>query len=194
MDRRQEYSIPQEARKDIAWWARFTQEYNGVSLLWLIKEPGTDTVIRTDACPKGYGGIWGREYFRGRYSKEDSSRNIAILEIWAVMFALRLWGKHLKGKYFWIHVDNEAVAAVLNSGSSREPELQNALREIALIAANNQFVLKARHIPGVTNRIPDWLSRWSEPTARKQFREYAQDHSLKHIRINSSILKYHHKW
>ena len=31
MNRKFQYSIPQEARKDIAWWSRFVQEYNGVS-------------------------------------------------------------------------------------------------------------------------------------------------------------------
>ena len=114
--------------------------------------------------------------------------------MWAVMVALKIWGQHLKGKYFWVHVDNEAVAAVINSGSSREPELQNALREIALIAATNQFVLKARFIPGVTNRVPDWLSRWNEQSARRDFRKYSQERSLKHIRKSPEILQYTHQW
>ena len=52
MDRRGNYPIPLEARKDIAWWARYAQEYNRVSMMWLTKEPGTDTVVQTDACLK----------------------------------------------------------------------------------------------------------------------------------------------
>ena len=141
--------------------------------MWLMKEPVTDIVIQTDACLKGYGGICGDQYFRARFPKADQSRNIAILEMWAVMVGIKIWQHKLKGKYFWVHVDNEAVASVLNTGSSREPELQNSLREIALIAANNQFILKARFIPGVTNRIPDWLSRWSQPAAKREFRNFA---------------------
>ena len=123
MNRRFRYAIPLEARKDIAWWARFAQQYNGVSLLWLVKEP-----------------------------------------------------------------------TVLNTGSSRDTELQNSLREIALIAAENQFVVKARHISGISNRIPDWLLRWDEPGARREFRKYAKDSSLKHIRIKVDLLHYKHKW
>ena len=148
MDKRFQYTIPLEARKDMVWWARCIQEYNGISLLWLAKEPGMDTLLQTDACPKGYGGISGQEYFRGRFPKELQSKNIAILEMWAVMVALKIWAPQLRGKYFWIHMDNEAVASVLNTGRAREQELQNALREIALIAVENQFVLKARHIAG----------------------------------------------
>ena len=90
MNRKTLYIIPLEARKDVAWWARFSQEFNGVALLWLIKEPTPDTVIQTDACLKGYGGIWAQQYFRGRFPKADQTRNIAILEMWAVMVALKL--------------------------------------------------------------------------------------------------------
>ena len=194
MDRRYLYTIPREARKDIAWWGRFIQEYNGVSLLWLIKKPSTDMVVQTDACLRGYGGICGQEYFRGRFPRQDQNRNIATLEIWAVMVALKIWAHKLQGKYFWIHVDNEAVATVLNTGRARDLELQDTLREIALIAARHQFVIKARHIAGIENRIPDWLSRWNEPQARLQFREMAKDSSLKQIRVSNTLLQYQHNW
>ena len=56
MNRTAHYPIPLEARKDVAWWGRVMPEYNGVSLLWLVKEPQVDAVIATDSCPKGYGG------------------------------------------------------------------------------------------------------------------------------------------
>ena len=111
-----------------------------------------------------------------------------------MMVALKIWGQHLKGKYFWVHVDNEAVAAVINSGSSREPELQNALREIALIAATNQFVLKARFIPGVTNRVPDWLSRWHQVGACRDFRTFTGDSSLRRVRVWQPLLELDNEW
>ena len=114
--------------------------------------------------------------------------------MWAVMVALKIWKRDLTGKYFWIQVDNEAVATVLNTGSSRDPELQNSLREIALIAAQNQFVLKARYIPGVQNRVPDWLSRWNKKEARQKFREFAKDSSLKRVKTPAHLLQYNHEW
>ena len=73
----------------------------------------------------------------------------------AVLIALRIWAQKLKGKYFWINVDNEAVATILNTGASKDLELQTMLREITFLAAQNQFVLKAKHINGVDNRIPN---------------------------------------
>ena len=110
------------------------------------------------------------------------------------MVGLKIWAEQLSGKYFWIHVDNEAVASVLNSGASREPELQNTLREVALLAARHQFVVKARHISRVLNRIPDWLSRWGDTQSKREFRKFAQDSSLKQIRVNHKILQYEHEW
>ena len=145
------YRVPYEARKDIAWWARCTYQHNGVSLIWLHKEPRVDSIVATDACLIGYGGTFKEEYFRGRFPSHLQNHNIALLEILAVMVALKIWGEQLEGHYFWIHVDNEAVATVLNSGASRDPQLQNVLREIALLAARHQFVIKARHIAGISN-------------------------------------------
>ena len=177
MDRTSSYSIPIEIRKDIAWWARFACQYNGISLMWLTKDPSADSVIATDACKTGYGGILHGEleYFRGRFPKEWQKRNIAELELRAVMVALKLWAKNLTGKHFWILVDNEAVASILNTGASRDQYLQDILREVALISATYQFVIKAKHISGASNRLPDWLSRWDQMTARKQFRTATRD-------------------
>ena len=194
MDRRGTYRIPKEASKDIAWWARFIHQYNGVSLMWVIKEPQTDMVLQMDACLKGYGGICGQQYFRGRFPKRVQQNNIAILEMWAVMTGLKIWQTKFKGMYFWVHVDSEAVASVLNSGKAREPELQNALREIAFIAVRNEFLIRAKYIPGISNRVPDWLLRWHQPHAKREFRKYAQDKSLKRVKIKSTILHYDHEW
>ena len=136
----------------------------------------------------------GSEYFRGRFPQSLQGANIAYLEILAVMVALKIWGKRLQGKYFWIHVDNEAVATVLNTGASRDRNLQNTLREIALLVAEHQFIIKARHISGVSNRVPDWLSRWHEQEARRQFRQWAQDSSIKQIRVPINALEFNNKW
>ena len=188
------HSIPQEARKDIAWWGRYIQEYNGVSIMWMHNIPEPDKVIATDASKTGYGGIAGQEYFRGKFPQEWQQRNIAELEIRAVMVALKIWGPKLAGQYFWIHVDNEAVATVINSGGARDPALQDALREIALIAARHQFIIKAKHISGISNRIPDWLSRWHEQPSRQSFIQYARHKSLKKCKTDRSVLMFEHKW
>ena len=194
LSRKGKHRIPLEARKDISWWGRFMQEFNGISILWMVKVPNTDMEIATDASLQGYGGISEQEYFRGKFPQHYKNLNIAILELKAVMVALKHWSKKLTGKYFWIHVDNQAVATILNTGASREETLQDTLREVALLAAKHQFVIKAKHISGVSNRVPDWLSRWHQTEARKEFRLFAQDKSLRRLKSPMEMLKHEHEW
>ena len=194
LERTSRHRIPLEAHKDLTWWRRFLPQYNGISMIWLLNHPEPDTLIATDACPEGYGGVYGNQYFRGRFPQHMKTLNIAILELKAVLVAIKLWGASLAGKYFWINVDNQAVATILNTGASREIMLQDTLREIALIAAQHQFVIRAKHIAGVDNRVPDWLSRWHQGDARKQFREHAKEKSLKPIRVEQHMLANSHPW
>ena len=194
MDRKSTHTVPEGAHRDIAWWGRCANEYNGVSLIWLHKTPEVDKVLATDACLVGYGGWSGNEYFRGRFPHRLKGGNITLLEILAVMVALKVWGKNFQGQYFWVHVDNEAVATILNTGASRDPDLQSVLREIVLVAARHQFVIKAKFIPGVTNRAPDWLSRWHQPEQRALFRKWAQDGSLHQVKVSESLLQLDNNW
>ncbi|XP_065195263.1 uncharacterized protein LOC135826586 [Sycon ciliatum] len=57
------------------------------------------------------------------------------------------------------HTDNEAVAAVLKSGTSRCPNVMSLLRQLFFICAKGNFMVTARHIPGITNILADALSR-----------------------------------
>ena len=162
--------------------------------MWLHTFPSVDQVLATDASKKGFGGILGEQYFRGRFPQAWQNRNIAGLEIRAVIVALKIWGAQLRGKYFWVHVDNEAIASIINTGASKDKTLQNALREITMLAAKHEFIIKAKHISGVSNRIPDWLSRWSEQEARRRFHKHARDRSLVRCKLIKDYLEFNNKW
>ena len=194
MERDRKYSIPQEARKDIVWWGRCAESHNGVSIMWMMKEPNVDSLIASDASKKGYGATFGTQYLRGRFPREYMDKNIALLELLAVVVAIKAWGPSLVGRYFWIHVDNQAVATVLNTGASRDIELQDALREMSLLAAQYQFVIKAKHIPGVDNRVPDWLSRWSQPESKKRFNQHIRDKGWVRTHVSGQLLKHKFNW
>ena len=194
MKRGSKYTIPLEARKDLAWWARFMEIYNGYSIMWMNANPKTDAIVASDACLNGYGGTYGNQYIRGRFPTQMQGNNIAQLEIRALIACLKTWKEHLRGKYFWVHVDNEAVATVINTGAARDLILQDALREIAFLVAQYDFMIKARHILDILNRVPDWLSRWDEPEARRRFRSYAENSSLKHVRTSHRAVEFNHSW
>ena len=194
MNRHDNYTIPLTARKDLAWWRRFLSEYNGVSIMWLYKTPQADKVLSNDACPEGFGAICNGQFLQGFFPKHMKKHNIAYLEMRAVIVALKTFASQLRGQYFLIQVDNEAVAQVLNSGASRDEFLQDALREVAYLAAQFDFIIKARHIMGILNRVLDWLSRWGSREARDKFAKYARGKNLQRLDIGKDMLEFQHTW
>ena len=90
--------IESQTKLDINWWLQFLQQYNGVSVAWLDQFLTPDVVFATDASLKGCGGIWwGDSYFRLTFPKVWQGANIAYLEAWGVIVALKIWKDKLKG-------------------------------------------------------------------------------------------------
>ena len=48
--------VDEEFVKDIRWWLRFMQEFNGVGILWTLGLEETGELLETDACLRGLGG------------------------------------------------------------------------------------------------------------------------------------------
>ena len=194
-NRSTKYFIPVEARRDIAWWGRYMEHFNGTAIMWLHTDPVQQKKFTTDASLEGYGGITGCHYFRGKFPKHFKNQyQIVHLEMWAVLVAVKLWGCMFAGTYFWVETDNQAIMSVLNTGASRDVFLQNALRELTMHAAIHQFVIKAKYINTKNNVITDSLSRWGKSKSKRIFRKFAQDKSLIRHRINSSILTFQYEW
>ena len=155
-------SIPEETRADLRWWRCFMEKYNGISMMpdspW--SEP--DQVFATDACLEGCGGWCSGNFFHGKFPQFIMERHLHInaLELLTVMVALKLWGKLFRGKRISILCDNIASVMVLNRGITRDKFQAQCLREITFITAVGEFQVRAQHIPGTDNRIPDILSRW----------------------------------
>ncbi len=80
-----------------------------------------------------------------------------------IMVATKVWGPHWKGKRVIVNCDNEASVTVINTGRSKDLFLQACLRELVLIADRHNFEIRAIHISGISNRIPDELSGENPP-------------------------------
>jgi len=152
-----------EFRKDIGWWLKFLSHFNGVSIMLDQQWLSPDSVVSTDACLKGGGGWLEGEFF----STEFPSWLLALdwhinsLELLTLLLALRLWCPLFRGKKILIYCDNSASVIVLNSGRGKDKTMLMLLREIALLCAENECMIKAVHLPGVDNRLADRLSRRS---------------------------------
>ena len=77
--------------------------------------------MSTDARTSGAGGYFQGQYFHTPfpgYILEQYGHDINILELLAVMVALKLWASALRGQRFIISYDNKNCVPALNSGRS----------------------------------------------------------------------------
>ena len=191
-------AIAEEARKDLSWWHAFLPEYNGISMMPMEGWSHPDEVFATDACLEGCGGwLEGRSFFHSTFPEFILCQDLDInaLELLTIIVACKVWGREWRGKRMVVQCDNQVSVIVLNTGRSRAPFLQACLREICFLAARYEFELRATHIAGVSNRIPDLLSRWElEPHAPGKFWELVSLSSPTETFITEDMFKFMHPW
>ena len=70
--------------------------------------------------------------------------------------------------------------------------MQECLREISFLAAQWEFEIRALHIPGVQNDIPDMLSRWEwKPEFLREFLEETKEMVLKEFVVEKDMFASH---
>lgn len=154
------FDIPDYVLGDLRWWHRYLPLFNGVDMLSLDSyQSGAE--FATDRCLTGCGGVSGSEYFHAEFRAfiQNLGLHINALELLTIVVALRLWGHKFRGQRLVVYCDNLSSCFVLNKGSTKCKFMQVCLCEICFLAAVGEFEIKASHIQGVRNRLPDLLSR-----------------------------------
>ena len=103
-------------RKNIRWWMRFINIYNGVSIIPTSLWSTPDGIFSTDACLTGCGGMSAEQYFQVEFPSDVLLRFIAIhhLEALPIVIALRLWGCNWHGLRILVYCNNFSVVSSLN--------------------------------------------------------------------------------
>ena len=166
------HTLPREIRKDIIWWKRFMQHYNGISILWLLDTMHADIVLSTDSSLVVAGAVCGNQYFHVKYPAVTTRKynNIAHLEMLAIILAVKQWAEVLHGKIMHLSCDNQACVKIVNSGRAKDKKLQECLCELVMIMAKNQSWLKL-------------LSRWYHSNAgnsKQQFKCLTNNKMIRH--------------
>ena len=199
MPRVGKFPLTQEFQKDLWWWYHFLPGYNGVSMMPLEDWSYPDEVVATDACLEGCG-AWHcgtQEYFHLEFPEFIRQKGLCInsLETLTVVVAAKLWDKMWKGKKIVLHCDNSVSVSVINSGRSQTSFLQSCVRELEFVAARCEFEIRANHIPGVENRIPDALSRWhSGAQHREAFWRQVSGLVVKEVFVYEGLFTFLHDW
>jgi len=182
-------NLNKEAKKDILWFLKFMDNFNGNTTIpdhqWC--EP--DHMIATDATLQGLGGIChktsGTQVFHCNVPKHLEGTHIGVYEMLAILVGLRTWANYYKDKRILIQCDNSSCVSLLNTGRCRDNQMLSIARNIWMTCAKNNIQLKAVHIQAVDNRIPDILSRWqSLPSAFKQLQRLLPNSSYEFVIIS----------
>lgn len=149
------------SRADLLWWRTFLSSWNGRSLFlepWWTPSP--DMELFTDASSTvGYGAFFDNLWFAGTWDADLRGEDIAVQELYVIVLAVNTWGHRWPRRRVLFHCDNEAVVAVVRSGTSRSKRLMDLLRCLFFVCAKHHCSVSAVHIDGPSNAIADSLSR-----------------------------------
>ena len=119
-----------------------------------------EKLIFTDASNAGWGAHLGQNSTGGVSSVTEKHLHINLLELKAVLLALRFFQTDCRNNQVLIASDNTSVVAYINKqGGTRSAELCALMWRILTWCHQNNVTLRARHVPGSLNVIVDGLSR-----------------------------------
>ena len=173
-------------KKDILWWDMFVIKYNGVSFIPASHWEEPDVTFATDSSLTGCGGCYAKEFFHATFPLSIREQGLPIhkLEMLTVLLGVRIWGQHCAGMKIQVFCDNEACVRVINSSRTKDPFFATCLRELWLEVARFGFELRAVHLPGEENRVPDWLSRWDlSQKYRDLFQNFMGDEAYQYVEV-----------
>ena len=154
--------VTNNIKVDLIIWRRFLQECSSKQFKFIFVDSPFQYCITTDASSTvGFGCVFGKYWFQGKW--DDlwwSENNIALLELYPVYVALRLWASELSHTVVRIVTDNASVVAMLSDFYSRDRHLNTLLKECAFLVMSYNIVLQPQHIAGTLNLVADKLSRY----------------------------------
>ena len=153
--------ISNQVRLDLQVWKQFLQHHNTKTFFLDLKFISQDTLhMYTDASSTiGYGGYFGSRWFAGKWPESCLGLNIALLEIYPIFLAIKIWGPQLSNRCIMLNSDNMAVVHILNTFTSKDHSILSLLRVIVTECMVHNILIRAKHIPGVLNICADLLSR-----------------------------------
>jgi hypothetical protein len=179
-------------KKDINWFSAFLPLYNGISLMRHLDLESRDQELYADSCLTGCGAVYNGEYYHAEFPEfvQEVNHNIARLEFLNLVIASKLWGAQWKGLRISFRCDNAACCSVLNTGKGRDGYMLQCAREIWYLSARYDFVVTARHVPGIDNIVSDSLSRWHlGKNYRETFHQQTQGRHLREIDVDPYMFK-----
>ena len=168
-------------KQDLQFFLRLWPGYNGVKIVRKTQVTCQDR-LELDACLTGCGAFTGLEYYAERFPRGvlDREHSIAHLEMLNVVVAVRVWGHKWRGHRVDIRSDNMNTCLAVDSGRTKDPFLQECVRELWVLGVKYDLELNIVHQPGKELVRADALSRMYSSTACRRWVE--RDGALRRAR------------
>jgi len=132
---------------DLQWWV-----HNIMTESRKIDKGNPKHVIQTDSSTQGWGYSFNDQTGGGRWSKQESKSHINVLELKAILLAIKTLKDEIKKSHVKILSDSStAVCYVTNMGGCKSLECDVVAKEIWNFCIDNGIWLSIAHIPGIAN-------------------------------------------
>ena len=143
-------------KSQLRWWSDPNNVLKGSPL----HPRDHEVLMYTDASNDGWGGQLGDLSAKGLWSQSEKGLHINLLELKAVLLALKAFKNQCIGREVLVATDNTSVVAYVNKqGGTRSAQMCALLWRLMSWCNLNQVSLRARHVPGRLNVLADALSR-----------------------------------
>ena len=155
-------TLTKESRKDIKAWQIFIDSFNGKQLLQEHRWVTSDSLhFHTDASGTlGYGAVFKTHWFYGPWQDHQAPNGITWKELYPIVLAVETWGPQLQNSCIYLHSDNYAVVYILNKQTTKNASVMHLVRRFVISCMKYNLLIKAVHVPGRLNQLPDTLSRF----------------------------------
>ena len=155
-------SLNKEAQADINWWIDNLSFLNRKSIIPdSMTITSDDLKLFTDASKTiGFGAFYNNSWIQAKWPPHMQDIDIDYKELFAILAACMTWGHTWKGHRIIFFTDNEPITQIWETGTTKSPKLMSLIRKLYLLAAQCEFTISFKHIPGTLNPIADALSRF----------------------------------
>ena len=155
-----------DCKKDIAWFAEFLPNWNGVRFFQdelLLDADSLGLVVFSDAASPGGGACLGDEWFFYPWPAAVGNLPIAYRELHALTTAALTWGDRFAGRRIRFCCDSGNTIVAVKTGSIRNAEMMSLIRQLHIICTVFNFSIHIEQISGADNV--------SDPASRLRFEE-----------------------
>ena len=147
-------------KKKKKWWIEFLPTWNQKSIIpdsFVIYSD--DLRLHTDASGIGFGAVYGKHWIQEKWPPHLHNESIDYKELFAIVASCLTWG-------------NSGLESALSSSQTTylspspgslvllHPRHMSLARKLFLTAAQSEFSVSLKHIPGKVNSVADALSRF----------------------------------